>query len=69
MLSKFTTYVSSNYFPVGNKCDLEEKRVVSREEGEQFAKNNGLFFLETSAKTYENVDEVCCVSLIQDLWP
>jgi len=42
---------------IGNKCDLEEKRVVSREEGEQFAKNHQLFFLETSAKTTENVDE------------
>eukprot|EP01114_Cavostelium_apophysatum_P021967 TRINITY_DN780_c0_g1_i1.p1 TRINITY_DN780_c0_g1~~TRINITY_DN780_c0_g1_i1.p1 ORF type:complete len:207 (+),score=50.48 TRINITY_DN780_c0_g1_i1:146-766(+) len=42
---------------IGNKCDLEEKRAVSREEGERFAKANGLFFLETSAKTDQNVDE------------
>jgi len=42
---------------IGNKCDLEEKRAVSREEGEQFAKQHGLFFLEASAKTDENVDE------------
>ena len=42
---------------IGNKSDLEEKRVVSKEEGERFAKENGLFFLETSAKTDDNVDE------------
>eukprot|EP01115_Flamella_aegyptia_P005172 TRINITY_DN21912_c0_g1_i1.p1 TRINITY_DN21912_c0_g1~~TRINITY_DN21912_c0_g1_i1.p1 ORF type:complete len:204 (+),score=62.12 TRINITY_DN21912_c0_g1_i1:77-688(+) len=42
---------------IGNKSDLEEKRVVSREEGEKFAKDHGLFFLETSAKTDDNVDE------------
>jgi len=42
---------------IGNKCDLEEKRAISREEGEKFAKLNGLFFLETSAKTDQNVDE------------
>jgi len=42
---------------IGNKCDLEEKRAVPREEGEKFAKQNGLFFLETSAKTDQNVDD------------
>jgi len=42
---------------IGNKCDLEEKRAVPREEGEKFAKQHGLFFLETSAKTDQNVDE------------
>jgi Ras-related protein Rab-2A len=42
---------------IGNKCDLEHKRAVSKEEGEQFAKNHGLVFLETSAKTALNVEE------------
>jgi len=42
---------------IGNKSDLEEKRAVGRDEGEKFAKDNGLFFLETSAKTDDNVDE------------
>jgi len=42
---------------IGNKCDLESQRQVTREEGEDFAKKNGLLFLETSAKTAENVDE------------
>ncbi|KAL5721681.1 Ras-related protein Rab-2-B [Ranunculus cassubicifolius] len=43
---------------VGNKCDISNRRVVSYEEGEQFAKKHGLGFMETSARTSENVDEV-----------
>ncbi len=31
---------------IGNKSDLEHKRAVSHEEGEQFAKENGLIFIE-----------------------
>lgn len=42
---------------IGNKSDLESKRQVSREEGEQFAKENDLFFLEASAKSADNVEE------------
>jgi Ras-related protein Rab-2A len=42
---------------VGNKCDQDSKRVVSFKEGEEFAKQHGLLFLETSAKTSANVDE------------
>jgi len=36
---------------VGNKHDLEHRREVSLEEGQAFAKQNGLLFCETSAKT------------------
>ena len=42
---------------VGNKGDLEGHRKVTREEGEGFAAAHGLLFVETSAKTRENVDE------------
>jgi len=42
---------------IGNKSDLEHKRAVSHEEGEQFAKENGLIFIETSAKTAANVED------------
>ena len=43
---------------IGNKADLgETKRRVSTEEGERFAKANGLIFMETSAKTSFNVEE------------
>ena len=41
---------------VGNKTDLENDRQVTREEAEAFAKENGLRYVETSAKTAENVD-------------
>ena len=36
---------------IGSKNDLEDKRQVTYEKGEAFAKENGLIFLETSAKT------------------
>lgn len=42
---------------IGNKCDLEQRRAVSFEEGQQFANEHGLVFLETSAKTAANVEE------------
>lgn len=37
---------------------LQHRRAVSTEEGEQFAKEHGLIFLETSARTAHNVEEV-----------
>lgn len=42
---------------IGNKTDLEHRRAVSTKEGEMFAQENGLIFLETSAKTASNVEE------------
>lgn len=42
---------------IGNKSDLESRRDVKREEGEAFAREHGLIFLETSAKTATNVEE------------
>jgi len=42
---------------IGNKSDLEHRRAVSFEEGQQFANEHGLIFLETSAKTAANVEE------------
>ncbi|KZV57700.1 hypothetical protein F511_03160 [Dorcoceras hygrometricum] len=42
---------------VGNKSDLANRRAISKEEGEQFAKENGLLFLEASARTAQNVEE------------
>jgi len=41
---------------IGNKSDLEHRRQVSKEEGESFAHEHGLVFLETSAKTADNVE-------------
>uniref|UniRef100_A0A1I8FVF7 Ras-related protein Rab-2A n=1 Tax=Macrostomum lignano TaxID=282301 RepID=A0A1I8FVF7_9PLAT len=42
---------------IGNKSDLDSRRDVKREEGEAFAKEHGLIFMETSAKTAANVEE------------
>uniref|UniRef100_A0A3Q1H4N7 Ras-related protein Rab-14-like n=1 Tax=Acanthochromis polyacanthus TaxID=80966 RepID=A0A3Q1H4N7_9TELE len=42
---------------IGNKADLEAQRDVTYEEAKQFADENGLLFLEASAKTGENVEE------------
>ncbi|KAI3372992.1 hypothetical protein L3Q82_023433 [Scortum barcoo] len=42
---------------IGNKADLEAQRDVTYEEAKQFAEENGLLFLEASAKTGENVEE------------
>jgi len=42
---------------VGNKTDLEEEREVTFLEASRFAQENGLMFLETSAKTGHAVEE------------
>ncbi|KAK4369220.1 hypothetical protein RND71_013012 [Anisodus tanguticus] len=41
---------------VGNKCDLENIRDVSVEEGKNLAEEEGLFFIETSALDSTNVN-------------
>jgi small GTP-binding protein len=40
----------------GNKCDLEEKRVVSKAEGEELAAKLTSIFFETSALANINID-------------
>ena len=42
---------------VGNKIDLEEQRVVFSEDGENIAKKLGLTYVETSARTGENIND------------
>ena len=42
---------------IGNKCDLEDKRVISYNQGKEFADTYGLKFIETSAKKNLNVSE------------
>ena len=42
---------------IGNKADWVEKKVVSTEQGESLAREYGMKFFETSAKTGHNVQE------------
>ncbi|XP_016559304.1 ras-related protein RABF2a isoform X2 [Capsicum annuum] len=42
----------------GNKADLLDARKVAAEEAQTYAQENGLFFMETSAKTAANVNDV-----------
>jgi len=42
---------------LGNKCDMADKRMVSKERGEQIAREHGIRFLETSAKANINIDK------------
>jgi len=43
---------------VGNKVDLESERQVSTKEGEAWARQRGMLFIETSAKTKLGIQEV-----------
>lgn len=55
---------------IGNKRDCEDERQVTEEEGAQFARENGLLFLEASAKTALNVEQAFLQSAQQifDKW-
>jgi Ras-related protein Ral-A len=51
---------------VGNKCDLNDKRKVSMTECHNRAQQWGVPYVETSAKTRENVDK-CFYQLVRDI--
>lgn len=40
---------------IGNKIDLENIRTISKEDGEKFAVDNNMLFLETSALDSTNI--------------
>ncbi|XP_038643162.1 ras-related protein Rab-13-like, partial [Scyliorhinus canicula] len=42
---------------LGNKCDMENKRKVPKDKAEKLAKEHGIRFFETSAKSSLNVEE------------
>ncbi|EPY88495.1 hypothetical protein CB1_000172007 [Camelus ferus] len=48
---------------LGNKCDVNDKRQVSRERGEKLALDYGIKFMETSAKANINVENVTACPL------
>ncbi|KAI7982143.1 Ras-related protein RABF1 [Camellia lanceoleosa] len=43
---------------VGNKVDLQEQREIPVQNGADFAEKNGMFFIETSAKTADNINQL-----------
>ena len=43
---------------VGNKCDLEDERVVSKDQGQHLARQFNCAFMEASAKVKINVPEI-----------
>jgi len=43
---------------VGNKCDLEDERVVGKDQGQSLARDFNCAFLETSAKSKINVNTI-----------
>ena len=52
--------VKGSDFPmvlVGNKIDLESERKITKEQGEKFAKENGIEFFEISNKNGINIQE------------
>ncbi|GAB5583927.1 ras-related protein Rab-13 isoform X1 [Prionailurus iriomotensis] len=51
---------------LGNKCDMEAKRRVRKEQADQLAREHGIRFFETSAKSSTNVDEAFS-SLARDI--
>lgn len=47
---------------VGNKCDLEEERVVGKDQGVNLSRQFVCAFMETSAKAKINVVDVSLVT-------
>ena len=59
---------------VGNKCDMEDERVVSTERGRQLAEQLKLHFFESSAKdninvkvVFETLVDIICEKMSQNL--
>ncbi|KAI9197129.1 ras family-domain-containing protein [Polychytrium aggregatum] len=55
-----------NKILIGNKCDMLEKKVISKEQGQALADEYGIRFIETSAKSNIGVEEAF-FSLARDI--
>merc|ERR1712129_13044 len=42
---------------IGNKCDMSDDRIITKDRGQELADEYGIKFFETSAKTDQNVKE------------
>ena len=53
-------YATKNVIVIlsGNKCDLNHSRDISTEEAQKYADQNGLIYLETSAKENINIHKI-----------
>uniref|UniRef100_A0AAV2KA97 small monomeric GTPase n=1 Tax=Knipowitschia caucasica TaxID=637954 RepID=A0AAV2KA97_KNICA len=51
---------------LGNKCDMEDKRVVPKAKGEQIAREHNIRFFETSAKANINIEKAF-LTLAEDI--
>ncbi len=54
---KINSPQNTKWMLIGNKCDLEEKREVTKEQGENKARFLEVAFMETSALSGENLDK------------
>ncbi|KAK9762565.1 GTP-binding protein [Basidiobolus ranarum] len=55
-----------NKIIVGNKCDIEDKKAITKEQGQTFAEEFGVKYVETSAKANIGVEEAF-FSLARDI--
>lgn len=66
-IEQFGDHEHTVKYIVGNKCDLDDRRVVSTDEGKAFATAHQLEFFETSAKTSTGVSE-CFMCMGSDIF-
>ena len=59
-LQEIERYAADNVVKllIGNKCDMEDDRAVTFEQGQELADSLGVSFMEASAKRAMNVEEL-----------